>query len=489
MVKSYLKPFTRLELPAFLMLCIWTYAAIWHFRNAQLDDAFITYRFARNIASGLGFTYNPPQQVLGTTTPLYTFLLATAGVLTLDIPSVSLFINAASILALATMVYMLSEPDRNRWSALLPALLVAFLPGTYTVLGMETLLYTALLYSGFYAASRAKFTAATIIAALATLTRYDGVLFAGVLFLQEWRYQKKLPWWNILLFGVMLLPWVFSVVLAFGSPLPVTFYAKTGGHGSVYLKGMGDNLSSLIFFAHLPNVIYLILYFFLGIMIVNVFLLMNSHFLRWLFLWVVLYIASYNFLALRYTQHWYYYPILPALLLFISYGFKHLINVMGDRLMRFSWLAKRFLFVVGLLPILCMVFLGMINLWNNVGQVAELGGRYQIYREAALWVCMNTKSDHGIAVPEIGIVGWFCNQKIIDPYGLVTLEMLPYIEEDNRLAGLASLEPDVIIIQNYPKDSQVIFPSADSFKASYTPVKVFTKPHFPYAVVIFSRNP
>lgn len=44
-----------------------------------IDDAFITYRYARNILAGNGFVYNPSEHVLGTTTPLYTFLLVLIG--------------------------------------------------------------------------------------------------------------------------------------------------------------------------------------------------------------------------------------------------------------------------------------------------------------------------------------------------------------------------------------------------------------------------
>ena len=46
-----------------------------------LEDAFITFRYARNIAQGLGFVYNPGERVLGTTTPLQTLLLAGLGFL------------------------------------------------------------------------------------------------------------------------------------------------------------------------------------------------------------------------------------------------------------------------------------------------------------------------------------------------------------------------------------------------------------------------
>ena len=39
------------------------------------DDAYITFKYVRNLASGLGLTYNPGEHVLGTTTPLYTLSL------------------------------------------------------------------------------------------------------------------------------------------------------------------------------------------------------------------------------------------------------------------------------------------------------------------------------------------------------------------------------------------------------------------------------
>jgi hypothetical protein len=36
---------------------------------ATFDDAYITYRYARNISVGRGFVYNEGESVLGTTTP------------------------------------------------------------------------------------------------------------------------------------------------------------------------------------------------------------------------------------------------------------------------------------------------------------------------------------------------------------------------------------------------------------------------------------
>src|SRR2546421_6511798 len=40
-----------------------------------IDDAYITFRYARNLADGLGLVYNPGEWVLGTTAPLWAILL------------------------------------------------------------------------------------------------------------------------------------------------------------------------------------------------------------------------------------------------------------------------------------------------------------------------------------------------------------------------------------------------------------------------------
>ena len=50
-----------------------------------IDDAFITFRYARHLLAGAGFVYNLGERVLGTTTPLYTGLMA--AILALTLPS------------------------------------------------------------------------------------------------------------------------------------------------------------------------------------------------------------------------------------------------------------------------------------------------------------------------------------------------------------------------------------------------------------------
>src|SRR3972149_2161670 len=48
----------------------------WTFYASSYDDAYITFRYAENIANGNGFVYNIGEPFLGTTTPGYALLLA-----------------------------------------------------------------------------------------------------------------------------------------------------------------------------------------------------------------------------------------------------------------------------------------------------------------------------------------------------------------------------------------------------------------------------
>src|SRR5262245_31922234 len=67
-------------IPASILLAalvLWTWFHL--FTRIRLEDALITYRYASNVATGVGFVYNAGERVLGTTTPLLTLVLGLAG--------------------------------------------------------------------------------------------------------------------------------------------------------------------------------------------------------------------------------------------------------------------------------------------------------------------------------------------------------------------------------------------------------------------------
>ena len=77
--------------------CCWERRRIVALRSCPIyDDAFITFRYARNLAEGLGLVYNPGAEwepVLGTTTPLFALLLAGVAKLGFDLTIAAIALN------------------------------------------------------------------------------------------------------------------------------------------------------------------------------------------------------------------------------------------------------------------------------------------------------------------------------------------------------------------------------------------------------------
>src|SRR3954468_6808806 len=57
------------------------------------DDAFITFRYARNLAAGNGFVYNPGEMVMGTTAPAFGLLTAAFPFVGLPMPGSVIALN------------------------------------------------------------------------------------------------------------------------------------------------------------------------------------------------------------------------------------------------------------------------------------------------------------------------------------------------------------------------------------------------------------
>src|SRR5258708_27407015 len=84
-----------------------------------IDDAFITFRYSRNIVEGQGFVYNTGSRVLGTTTPVYTLLMAAISGLVRgeDFQYYALVVNALADAATAGFLFLLGRaPTQKRLS-------------------------------------------------------------------------------------------------------------------------------------------------------------------------------------------------------------------------------------------------------------------------------------------------------------------------------------------------------------------------------------
>src|SRR5207253_3151866 len=106
-------------------------------------------RYAQHIAAGQGFVYNAGEHVLGTTTPLYTLLLAALVKIThAPLPALGLWIASLADGVTAALIYALATRiGASRLAATLAAATFACTTTSlyYAESGMETSLFTCLL--------------------------------------------------------------------------------------------------------------------------------------------------------------------------------------------------------------------------------------------------------------------------------------------------------------------------------------------------------
>lgn len=109
-----------------------------------VDDSFITYRYARNILNGHGFVYNPGERVMGTTTPLFTFLMVGLGALSggaaAPFPWLSLGVSALADAATCVLLWRLGRRAGAELAGAAAGLVWAIAPYsvTFAIGGMET---------------------------------------------------------------------------------------------------------------------------------------------------------------------------------------------------------------------------------------------------------------------------------------------------------------------------------------------------------------
>lgn len=202
---------------------------LWTNATYDVDDAPITYRYAENLAQGRGFVYNSGEAILGTSTPLYTLLLAGLRVLGAPIPLASTVINFSASLGIFMVVMALTHlATGSPWAGMLAALYLltqgSFL--RFVMAGMETPLYTLIILLAFWTLAQEQVRWAAVWAALAFLMRLDGLAVMGAVGLALLLHQRRIPWRAVLLFLILVTPWLIFATLYFGSPLPQSMLAK-----------------------------------------------------------------------------------------------------------------------------------------------------------------------------------------------------------------------------------------------------------------------
>lgn len=211
------------------------------------DDAYITYRYARNWARGLGPVFNVGEQVEGYTTFLQTALLAPAIRLGVDPRMGSLLVSILCVALIAawgaTHLNRGKTSETDNRPVYYAAVIVTAPPMMHWALsGMETVWYAAAVFAatmlliGDIDASRLPWRSA-LAALMAAMLRPDGFLIAAALGLAWLLWSRERRWLGGVVFAlVVLIPYglYFAWRLDYyGHLFPNTYYAKVGEGGFV----------------------------------------------------------------------------------------------------------------------------------------------------------------------------------------------------------------------------------------------------------------
>jgi len=499
--------------------------------NFIQDDAFISYRYVKNLVSGRGLVFNTGERVEGYTNFLWIILLALFTTLGLNTVAASKFLGLASGCLSLLLLYRIARillrgegvewkrtEDRERerrkqdqenqegqkggkarpgpadWLALAPPLLLAA-NGAFAywcISGLESGLFVLMILAATYF----YFTRERLMVpfgALATLVRPEGALVFAVFLLDKVLFRRdglKNGLRFAAAYAVLLLPYLIFKVAYYGDLLPNPFYAKTGFSWEYVRSGLGYFWRFLRHYGLWGGLYLLTLIGWRRTPVGRE----NSTWVRrpaLLMIWI--YSLAVILIGGDVLQgHRFFLPVLPFLYLFIGWGLLRLRCAVTSEPLR------RWLPAAALAALLSVTFF-LPRPWLLTVRRAEIGlGRKMADTAARLNALFD--GSFTMAASTIGALSYYSEATVIDMLGLTDPMIARHPEEIPGIASpwkernyngryLLSRDPDVIIFSTGMK------PSAPAERALLL-YSEFRDHYYPYYLprgdllqVVFRRKP
>jgi hypothetical protein len=213
-----------------------------------LDDSWIHLQFARNLAEGRGFSFNPGQPVSGSTAPLWTLLLGGVFAVLGSHPVLAKALGIVATLCAAWSAGCLARLwTGQRVLGLLASVLVVLAgPMVWGALsGMEVGLAALLVTTAFRHHAMVRPWMAGTALGLAVLARPEAAVLAPLFWLAGPLTWRRALVWGLPL-GACLAPWIAFNRLTTGTPLPATAAAKIEGGLAGLLLGVREPLRTML---------------------------------------------------------------------------------------------------------------------------------------------------------------------------------------------------------------------------------------------------
>lgn len=439
-------------------------------QGVPLDDAWIHFQFARNLARGDGLSFNPGQPTAGSTSPLWTFLLAGVYRMGGRFPVAGQMLSGICFLAALAATYALARQLTGNCRLAWLAGAVVAVNGRMVwagLSGLETCLFAALSLLAIAAHLRggghkARPHVAAVLFGLAALARPEGyLLFALAAADLAWGYLSQHGTRNtkhgllvacfVSLFAAIVAPYLIFSLKTSGHLLPNTYHAKA----TASLLPDRDFLSVAATYLILDNPLLLPFVLLGGLMLLKRAPLLS--------LWSAGLPLAYAFLHTLLYQHGrYLMPLIPCNTVLGVVGLleawrlftrRYILDTDGHgthgflygfiRSHRIPEILAAMLIVAGTawrLPTMAEQYA-----WN----VEEINRMHVALGE---WIKAHTPPDALLALNDIGAITYISERPIVDLAGLVTPEIVPLLRSPDRDARLAEFlaERDVQYVVIFP---------------------------------------
>lgn len=429
------------------------------FRSAPVDDAFITLRYAQNLAAGHGLVYHVGEPIFALSGPLYAGLLAPFFLAGWTPEPFLTWLAILADLGVIMLVFRLAARAAGDFAGVLAAAICGLFPWQALACGqgMETQLFMLLVFGAFTCAAESRWRGAAVLASLAVLTRPEGLIAsfllaaAAVVSGGSARARCRAP---VALWGAIVLSWAAAATVIYGSPVPTSLLAKSR-------QSIAPGVVIEYFLTGNP----LLLLVWGGAMLGTV-LFVRQAVREWRAVgartpwchvsgsrwrgvglcaaWAASYLLFFLVGRPSFLGPWYRPPIQPALAVLAAVG----VALLGERL-RGRGLRPARLCALAVLAwtLLCAAVLPRVLATADANRrvVATL------YRPMGSWVRDHTGPDDNVLTGDIGYVGYMSGRRVLDLGGLVTPGMVDYLRghptEDHIGVDLAvARRPTVFIV-------------------------------------------
>ena len=409
-----------------------------YFFSFITDDAFITFRYSKNLANGEGIVFNSSNEnpVEGYSNFLWVLINTIPIFLNWDIviwvKSLSIFISIFSILILYNFACLFYP---KKIALIAPLFYSIYYPfHIWTIGGLETPLFVLLLISGTYFAyiesnNSQKFPKFSVIfLALLTLTRPEGILYFGAiegflliyyLFIRKEKvvfFQRIISLFIVGVIYIIYFIWSFTY---YGQIFPNSYVAK--GSSSIITSAGMRYLGFFLIFT-IPIIILM------GVGILKILveiegkILQHKSFKIMSFLAVpilVNFIIILNISAFNAAQGFRFaLPAMPFIILLAVYPFKRLRKMKIEEIISLDLNLKQILF--SLIPFISVI--GMIILPISAPLVYKNTSNTDVndkYYNIAKWIDKYVPEDELIAFTDMGIIPYYTENEYLDMWGLM----------------------------------------------------------------------